>query len=145
MPVCYFMDSFACGFETRSRVEGKASKTVHVCYSMGLSACGCETRAVPSNSLATTALFTSWNNANALNVFSAFSSTFNEILQTLTTFCLCLLRRYTFFRLCRLRSQIVTSKLIVFITFFITNFLPHTPATHPSNIPHNLSAPLRAG
>ena len=45
---------------------------------MGLSACGCETRAAPSNSLATTALFTSWNNANALNVFSALSTTLNS-------------------------------------------------------------------
>ena len=62
------MDLCACGFETRSRVEGKVSKTVHVCYSMGLSACGCETRAAPSNSLATTALFTSWNDANVLDV-----------------------------------------------------------------------------
>ena len=89
---CYSMDSFACGCETRSRAEGKASKTVHVCYSMGLSACGCETRAAPSNSLATTALFTSWNNANALNVFSALSSTLNEITQSFPMFCLCLAR-----------------------------------------------------
>ena len=28
------MDSFACGFGTRSRVEVKASKTVRVCYSI---------------------------------------------------------------------------------------------------------------
>ena len=35
---------------------------------MGLSACGCETRAAPSNSLATTALFTSWNKVVADNL-----------------------------------------------------------------------------
>ena len=91
---CYFMDSFACGFKTRSRVADKSSKTVHVCYSMGLSACGCETRAAPSNSLATTALFTSWNHANALNVFSALSATLNEIMKTLSTLCLCLPRSF---------------------------------------------------
>ena len=78
---CYSMDSCTYGFETRCHVKGKASKTVHVCYSMGLSACGCETRASPSNSLATTALFTSWNNANVLNVFSALSSTLNKMAQ----------------------------------------------------------------
>jgi hypothetical protein len=64
--------------------RGSLRKTVHDCYSMGLSACGCETRAAPSNSLATTALFTSWNNANALNVFSALPSTLNAQLLALS-------------------------------------------------------------
>jgi len=47
--------------------RGSLRKTVHDCYSMGLSACGCETRAAPSNSLATTALFTSWQEEVLIN------------------------------------------------------------------------------
>ena len=43
-------------------------KTVRVCYFMGLFACGFETRATPSDSLATTANFASWNIANVRDV-----------------------------------------------------------------------------
>ena len=85
--MCFGEVFSVCFCIRKMRFRARHRKNVNDCYSMGLSACGCETRAAPSNSLATTALFTSWNNANALNVFSALSSTLNKITQTLTTFC----------------------------------------------------------
>ena len=65
--------------EKTIRLRKRHHKTVYGCYSMDSCACGFETRASPSDSLAATAHFISWNDATVHDVLFTSSPDSNRL------------------------------------------------------------------